>query len=734
MTKYKFNFSPSALGVYFSSPLQFYYQYIAKEEEDTSVNPIYGLGGSIVHKCLEEYHKIKDREKINEMFLELWEERNLNNMFGFNGKPLIKMEYHHALLKGMDFIDTKYDVIESELDFLFPYKDGINKKGFADIVAYSNGVKKIVDWKTSSSLDTGIQFKTQVLFYAHLYYCKTGEIINDAIIEYLKIGESKEYKFSDEEVINFEKNVLDPIMEDIERYGFNPRNYELGDWKNPFNSHRRKCLQEKFVRDNVGAIQVYREQNKLIFKNGLDDNLKKFIDMFFSYDVEGRQFSEKYKLGLWDGTKKFLKNNTLPFSFIWKLQELIDAYNKTFNTSYWINLVDNRIMSVIENSKYNTKFKDSNLELRDYQKDAIQCALNKKFGILYLGTSAGKTLLSADLIKKVNCRTLFLVNRIELVRQTAEEFQNYLGVEVGCMVEGNLNVSEQITVASIQTLYAILKRNNEESKILKKYLSNVTCCIADETQNLKDSGIYGEVSKFLSNVEYMIGLSGSPFRNGTDTLEMNSLVGFIIYSKSTKQLEDDGWITPTKTFFLGCPQNQDKYESNEYHENYKNFIVNNRLRNETIVKIINSYKDRKKIMVLVKSIEHGELLETMIENSFFLNGSTNKNKRKLMFEKFKNDNDLIMISMVSIMGTGVNIPDLDILINASAFGSDISSLQTIGRTKRLKDGKKFGYFIDFNDEGLFQQMSNKRMKILKDYGNNVDTTLHITEWEKMEIE
>ena len=729
----KFNFSPSAIGLYWNSPLIFCYQYILKEKPDTEVCQVYGHSGTLVHDSLELYVKCKDRVKVNEFFIDGWEKYDLDNQLGLNGKPLSKMEYHQAMLYGMELIDKKYDIKATEMEIVLPFTDTINLKGFIDVVANYEGEPHIIDWKTSSSMDsdkTGA-FRNQVLMYAHLYYRMKGLIINKAKVEYLKLRKAKEFTFTDEEIINYDKNVIVPIYHEILRLGTNPRNYELGDWDNPFNSHKAKCYQEKLVRDNVGAIQCYRENNRIVFVNGLDDNLRGFLDHYFSYLIEGRQFVDSYQNKSWDGRRTFLKKNSLPYSFVWKVHELLDVYNKRFGSTFWLNLIDKRDQAVVS-AEYQTNFKNSDIKLRPYQLEAIESAMQKKNGIIYIGTGGGKSLLSAEMIKRVNKRTLFLVNRIELVRQTKEAFQNYLGVEVGEMSEGEMDITKQITVASIQTISAILKRKNEDSKKLAIYLYNVTCCISDEAQNVKDSGMYEQIANEMKNVDYMIGLSGSPFRSDNTTLDMNALVGFIIYRKDTKSLEDEGWILPTKTYFLSTPQN-DGIESNNYHENYQTFITNNNLRNEITKNIVEKYKDSKKILILVKSIEHGEILEEMIEDSFFLHGSTKKKLRREMFEKFKYENGLIMISMVSIFSAGIDVCDLDMLINVSAFGSDIASIQSIGRTKRKAEGKKQGYFIDYSDEGIFQPMANKRKKILEEFGNSVET-IHYTEWENMEIE
>jgi superfamily II DNA or RNA helicase len=118
-----------------------------------------------------------------------------------------------------------------------------------------------------------------------------------------------------------------------------------------------------------------------------------------------------------------------------------------------------------------------------------------------------------------------------LAEQTREELENYLGVNVGLMTEGELIVEPQIIVASIQTIFAILKRKDSTSIILKDYLKSLPVIIADEIQNLKNSGYYKSVYSNTPNLKYCIGLSGTPFRSQGDSLEMNSLVGSLFIGR-----------------------------------------------------------------------------------------------------------------------------------------------------------------------------------------------------------
>jgi len=116
------------------------------------------------------------------------------------------------------------------------------------------------------------------------------------------------------------------------------------------------------------------------------DKLKKLLDYYFSYEVKGKEWIPAYVDGIWDGKKKFLKYNSLPYPFIHKIQELISSFNSKFGTSYHLNIIDKRNMNVVK-AKYNTKFKKSSLIPRKYQEEALQKILDKKIGISFLPTA-----------------------------------------------------------------------------------------------------------------------------------------------------------------------------------------------------------------------------------------------------------------------------------------------------------------------------------------------------------
>ena len=162
----------------------------------------------------------------------------------------------------------------------------------------------------------------------------------------------------------------------------------------------------------------------------------------------------------------------------------------------------------------------------------------------------------------------------------------------------------------------------------------------------------------------------------------------------------------------------------EYSFFYDEFITNYTERNDVVKKIVDDNKD-KKILILVKLIEHGEKLQTMIPGSKYLHGSTKKTEREEMFNNFKNGNTNVLIATISIFAEGVDIPSLNMVVNASANKGNVKTIQVLGRVLRLLEGKENAFYIDFLDEiGFFKVASLARMKILRQEGHNVEIINH----------
>lgn len=714
-----FNFSYSTYSSFKKSQLMFYFQKIKQEVPSDQVVVCYGDAGNVLHSCCEEY--IKDKTKdVFRLMEKLWFEKELDKKLSFKGQPLEIDDYKFTLTRAIKIIDENYPKnpknteVEKHIEFQTKEFADMVIKGYIDLVyTDENGDVILVDWKSNTTSYYELH-KEQRLCYSWLYWKEFGIVPKKCVWYYLKTNKPEEDSFTLDEVLEFEKEVK-KFIKDVYKKGNNINNYELGDFNFVFNSYKTLCQIESVKRRDRNRIVLTIQDNKLHFDN-LPASLSKTMSNKYSYYVNNYFRTEKYNKGLWDGKKRFFdpKENVLPYGFLSNFKSLLEDYNQHFKTNYSLCVFDKRNLKVV-GKIYNTKFLEPPIELRYYQKEAVDIAMKKGMGILNLATSAGKSYIAAEIIKRHNKRTLCIVNKIELARQFQDDLESYLGVEVGLMTEGELDVSKQITVASIQTIIAIMKRGGEEARKLSLYLFNVACVVYDEAQNLKNAGMYKQLADYLRNVVNVYGMTGTAYRNyKPETMEMYSLLGTPIYVKSIQELEKEGFVVPVDAYFLPGAEG-DEYEDydedyddedydkiDSYHEVYRESVVENFNRNESVCMSVTMFrKSEKKILVVTRSIEHAKTLGEMIPNSFVITGSTNSKKRKEMFEKFKSSNDYVLVGSLKIFSAGINIPTLDVVVCASGHASIIDTPQLAGRLRRLSDRKKKGYFIDFIDKTKF---------------------------------
>lgn len=710
--------SYSSLSMFKKSPLEYFFAKIIKEPPE-KINSSYGDAGSAVHKALDSYLKNGNSDKVFE------EQIKKVDLHGIHGETLNIQKFRDCYEKGKKIIDEfradGYTLVpEMKIEYTTNVLDTkLKVVGYIDVVAKKGEEVIILDWKTNSSVPED-GFIGQQEFYTYLYYTKFKKLPKTFIWYMLKNGNKLERQFGLDTVKKIETEI-ENFVKYINDRGTDVELYDEGNYEHIFNEHFTSCRNESMKRKKTTYLDIEIFRNKLIFINLTDIQLQRALDIKFSYQPEGYQYSPKYQAGEWDGKIHLFKTNKCPIGFYWLVQEFISKYNERFKTNYKLRFIDKRNEKVKEYTS-NLVYSDPPFKLRKYQDDAIIAALNKKIGIIYSGTASGKTAIMAELCKQINKRSLIIINRLELIDQTAEAFNEYLGVDIGVMHEGNLDINNDITIASVQTIGAILKRNDDTTKQLITYLYNVNAILYDECQNVKDKSFYSVILEYAVNTEYILGFSGTPFRNPkSETILMETLVGGVIFTKTTGDLEKEGWIVPTKTYFL-------KYETEglpvgmSYKEAYDNDILNNETRNNLLLDVVNRFKNVKKIIILTKYRAHNKLLLDLIPNSICIDSFTPRKQRREIFDKFKNNRDIILISTVQLMASGINIPDMDMIINASASKSPIMVAQSIGRVKRSSPGKRFGVFIDFYDNGhvTLRRATKTRIDTLEEFKNKVE--------------
>jgi superfamily II DNA or RNA helicase len=241
------------------------------------------------------------------------------------------------------------------------------------------------------------------------------------------------------------------------------------------------------------------------------------------------------------------------------------------------------------------------------------------------------------------------------------------------------------------------------------------------------SNSYWKLSHYLNNVEYKLLLSATPQRDDGNTMYINAIGGNIVHYISTQDLINRGYLTKPQIYFINNTLTATEKnimdfastdgkinETENYLEFYKNFIVLNMNRNLLCKNIVDKFKQNKKILILVKLIEHGEILSELLQCPY-LKGSTKKEDRESLIKDFSEGQLNVMVGTISIFSEGLDFPKLDILINMCANSGEVKTIQILGRILRILEGKDTCMYFDFmdNSQKFFLFSSSKRQRTFK---------------------
>jgi superfamily II DNA or RNA helicase len=227
------------------------------------------------------------------------------------------------------------------------------------------------------------------------------------------------------------------------------------------------------------------------------------------------------------------------------------------------------------------------------------------------------------------------------------------------------------------------------------------------------------VFKASTGARWRLGFTGTIPDDAVAKMILIGSVGEVKTYITPRQLIDRGLATNVlvKFLFFNYSIEDKKIVRKFKYPDEVNFFNNHDNRNTTLSKIINKVSTEGNTIVLVDSIEYGEILASNIlkirgidietkllkkaDNEYkiyIINGSTKgieREKIRLLLEK---ENNCILIGTSSILSTGVNIKNLHNLFLTSGGKSFVQINQAIGRLLRMHVSKILVKIWDIVDD------------------------------------
>ena len=375
---------------------------------------------------------------------------------------------------------------------------------------------------------------------------------------------------------------------------------------------------------------------------------------------------------------------------------------------------------------------------RPYQDKVIKKSAKRQRGLVKMATGSGKTFTGAALIAELNVFPfIFYVPSLDLLNQTKEEFERFLyyhgaPAKIGVIGGGECDIQD-INVMTQQTAIRALgrqytkadeddKQEKDGEKVKAKYkdirnlIMSAKGMIADEVQHWS-ADTCQVISDYSENCYYKYGFSATPYRDQGDDILIDACFGKVIEEINASELIKLGFLVKPDIYMVPVKNMYGTLKSHAYQEVYKEAIVENSLRNGYIVRITkNMVEQQKMVLILVRQINHGKILEELIPGSSFISGTSSKKKRKEHIAAMKNHEAPVTIS-TSIFDEGVDVKPLQVMIQAGSGKSMTRALQRVGRVLRpyeYPDGTKKteATVIDFMDHCKYMLgHSKKRLKI-----------------------
>jgi superfamily II DNA or RNA helicase len=232
--------------------------------------------------------------------------------------------------------------------------------------------------------------------------------------------------------------------------------------------------------------------------------------------------------------------------------------------------------------------------------------------------------------------------------------------------------------------------------------------IVDEAHHLTSfKGTYADIlSKLMAPIR--IGLTATPHKDPEAVLVTEGLLGPLIGEYTINEGIKDGFMATPKIILTRLAKKRltvpteipgKVRELFRYDEVYDAGIVHNLELNRTIVDFAKEYaKQGKSCLIMVREILHRELLMNLCTRNEveakFVYGNTDSEVRTLAKE-YLNEKKLKCVICTAVWKEGVNIPELDVVINAAGGKAEIPALQAIGRGLRRTETKTELIFHDF---------------------------------------
>lgn len=421
-----------------------------------------------------------------------------------------------------------------------------------------------------------------------------------------------------------------------------------------------------------------------------------------------------------------------------KTMYLID-WDDENKVSYFLTGFIPRVFEYLKKKKISFKYEDKSetveyddpknlgLDYRDYQFDAIHAGIDKGRGVIKAATGTGKTIIMGGIISAFSHENiLILADKRDIIIQTAKKLDEEFKIK-GVTEYRKGKKESRIMCSTIQTF----------NKVVHQFKDYFDVVLIDEGHHVSSfNGMYSNTIENLNAPVKLAFTATMPVKSEAK-MALEGLVGPQIFDYTIYEAIKDGHLSKPKMKFVksypikqkylfdvkAVPSDDKNKVPSKFRVVYWNGVVVNEARNIQIALEAANFVDKNKsVLINVVFTEHGNRLMDTFDRlgykAVFIYGKTKTEERERVKEQFKKKKIKLVIAS-TIWKEGVDIPSIDVCINAAGYKAEIGIIQSIGRGLRKTKNKNKVVIIDMDDSDIHRYLEdhfNKRMKIYKEMG------------------
>lgn len=359
------------------------------------------------------------------------------------------------------------------------------------------------------------------------------------------------------------------------------------------------------------------------------------------------------------------------------------------------------------------------MELRPHQIDCVNALMESisrgvKRMLVKAPCSFGKTIVFCHISKMAKgkgTKTLIIVDSVALVTQTFEKMKNFVEEYMIGIYCASLNQKEDTKLITISTIQSISSTDKTFGLV-----------IVDEAHD-GIKRINGFSCKQIVKDAIFIGFTATPYNaKGLAIYGEDKFYKELSYEISADEMVEKGFICPMK---YGAEKDETKINlknvkitGDDFNEGDLQNIYGievDKVKSQ-VDDMLSRIPNGKKVIVMCVGIQHAEYVSSLIPNAITYHSEKTTQERKEILQNFVSGDKNYLVGVMAIY-KGLDIPQVEYIVNMRPTRSKSFYVQLAGRGVRTSKGKEFAVFLDYGQTvehlGFYEDIKETKRAVVK---------------------